>query len=80
MLLRTGGWIADPALPDTAGNRSFLVLTDTLPARLDARLTTRDSFRRDIVTLLRADNDRLSVRPSLPSLTDYEFLGHQSVC
>ena len=77
MLLRTEGWIGDPALPADVVGRSFLVLTDTLPSRLDAVHTTRDSFRQDIAVLLRTEVPRLSIQPSLPNLGDYEMLGWQ---
>ena len=64
-------------MPADVVGRSFLVLTDTLPSRLDAVHTTRDSFRQVIAVLLRTEVPRLSIQPSLPNLGDYEMLGWQ---
>ena len=77
MLLRVEHWVADPLVPTGDIGRSYYVLTDAIPARLDASATTRDSFRQDVAALLSADLLRLTIQPSLPSLSDYEFLGYQ---
>ena len=77
MLLRTEHWVADPNLPQGDFGRSYLVLTDAMPALLDARNTTRDTFRQAVADLLRADLLRVTIQASMPSLADYEYLGRQ---
>ena len=52
MLLRTDRWVADPHVPDEVVGRSFMLLTDAMPVRLDASCTTRDSFRQDVATVV----------------------------
>ena len=52
MLLRTDRWVADPQVPDGVIGRSFMLLTDAMPVRLDAAHTTRDSFRQDVAEVL----------------------------
>ena len=77
MLLRTDRWVADPHVPDEVVGRSFMLLTDAMPVRMDASHTTRDSFRQDVATTLRADLAALAIQPSLPNIGDFEALGRQ---